>query len=180
MQYLLQKLGVPATLVIGKVHGTESHAWNLVQVDGEYYYLDATWGDASYTSRGEAAAVAVLPNISYDYLCVTTADMSKTHTIESPVTMPQCTAITANYYVMEGAYFSSYDTNALAAFFDKGYDEDRVAVTLRCADEAVYNTFYEELITNQQIFHYLNSVDGKVAFAQDADKFSMTFWLVNE
>lgn len=180
VQYLLQKLDIPATLVIGKVHGAESHAWNLVQVDGEYYYLDATWGDASYTSHGEAAAVAVLPDISYDYLCVTTADMAKTHTIESPVTMPECTAIAANYYVMEGAYFYSYDTNALAAFFDKGYDEDRVAVTLRCADEAVYNTFFEELITNQQIFHYLNSVDGRVAFAQDADKFSMTFWLVNE
>ena len=85
-----------------------------------------------------------------------------------------------NLAVIEDAYFYSYDTNALAAFFDKGYDEDRVAVTLRCADEAVYNTFFEELITNQQIFHYLNSVDGRVAFAQDADKFSMTFWLVNE
>lgn len=180
VQYLLQKLDIPATLVIGKVHGTESHAWNLIQVDGEYYYLDATWGDASYTSQGEAAAVAVLPGISYDYLCVTTADMEKTHTIESPVTMPRCTAMSANYYVMEGAYFSSYDANALAALFDKGYDEDRVAVTLRCADETVYNTFMEELVTNQQIFNYLNSVDGRVAFAQDADKLSMTFWLVNE
>ena len=180
VQYLLNKLEIPTTLVIGTVNGTESHAWNLIQVEGEYYYLDATWGDASYKSQGEAAAVAVLPDISYDYLCVTTREMSGSHTIESPVDMPECTATAANYYVMEGAYFTAYDEGAVAALFEKSYDEDKTMVTLRCADETVYNVFLEELITNQQIFHYLNSVDGRIAYAKDPDKLSLTFWLVNE
>ena len=125
-------------------------------------------------------AAVVLPDISYDYLCVTTREMAGSHTIESPVDMPECTAIAANYYVMEGAYFTSYDETALAALFERCYDEDKTIVTFRCSDATVYNVFLEELITNQQIFHYLNSVDGRVAFAKEPDKLSMTFWLVND
>ncbi len=180
VQYLLNELGMEATLVVGSVHNTESHAWNLVKVDGEYYYLDATWGDASYQLQGSDAAVLALPSVSYDYLCVPYDEMALTHTIKSPVEMPRCTAMAANYYVMEGAYFYNYDETALAAFFEKGYAQGSSFVTFRCADAGVYNTIFEELIGNQKIFGYLESPDGKVAYAKDDHKLSMTFWLVNE
>lgn len=180
VQYLLQRLGIKSTLVIGKVNGTESHAWNLVEVDGEYYYLDATWGDASYVNGEGYAAVSVFPGINYDYLNITTAELEKSHIAESVVEMPVCTATAANYYVREGAYFTSYDADALKELFEKGDREGRIAVTFRCSDKETYDIFYEELITGQQIFSYLDSTDGQVAFSQDTDKLSMTFWLVNE
>lgn len=182
VQYLLDKLGIPCTLVNGKVHSGESHAWNLVMIDGEWYYVDATWGDASYqiTEGTDVINSASLPSINYDYLCVTTEQLLKTHEIDSILAMPECTSMDANYYVREGAYFTAYEEAGVRAFFERGYEEDRRDITLKCSEASVYNTFLEQLITEQKIFDFMNSPDGRVAYAEDPDKLSLTFWLVNE
>ena len=45
-QYLLEYLNVPCIYVEGKTAGsTEGHAWNIITLEGEYYYFDATNGD---------------------------------------------------------------------------------------------------------------------------------------
>ena len=105
-QYLLNHLGVMCTLVQGTVDTGEAHAWNLVQVDGDYYYVDTTWGDASYRMENGSEQRS-LPEINYDYLCVTTEDLLRTHHIEAVIPMPECTATEANYYVREGFYFTN-------------------------------------------------------------------------
>ena len=88
-QYLLNHLGVMCTLVQGTVDTGEAHAWNLVRVDGDYYYVDTTWGDASYRME-DGSGQEELPEINYDYLCVTTQELLRTHCIESVVAMPEC------------------------------------------------------------------------------------------
>lgn len=182
-QFLLQKLGIQCTLVMGNVVGVrdEGHAWNLVRVDGQYYYVDTTWGDPSYqTTESEQINIASLPQITYDYLCVTTDELQKTHVIDNVVPLPVCVATVANYYIMEGAYFTSYDENRVTAFFEKGYEEGKSDVTLKCSDRSIYDVFYDQLITKQKIFNFLNSPDGVVAYVENPDKLSLTFWLVNE
>lgn len=178
-QYLLERLGVEATLVMGTVNGGEGHAWNLVRIDGEYYYVDTTWGDASYqiTEGGQQAETENLPAVNYDYLCVTTQQLCRTHVIDNVVPAPECTAMAANYYVMEGAYFTEYDEAKLEELFRRCYEQGRGDVTLKCADESIYNAVYEKLITNQQIFRYLDAPDGVVAYADDAKQLLLTFWL---
>ncbi len=42
---LMLEMGIDARLVEGMT--TEPHAWNIVELDGQYYHLDATW-DASH------------------------------------------------------------------------------------------------------------------------------------
>ena len=44
-QYLLEQLGVFRTYVTGKTTEGGNHAWNLVKCNGDYYYVDTTWGD---------------------------------------------------------------------------------------------------------------------------------------
>ena len=100
--------------------------------------------------------------------------------IDNVVALPECDFIDANYYVMEKAYFTEYNEEQVKAFFERGYEEGKTDVTLKCADEEVYHTFFEQLITSQKIFRFLNSPDGVVAYAEDKDKLSLTFWLVNE
>lgn len=179
-QYLLKRLDVNSTLVKGTVYGGENHVWNLVWIDGESYYMDPTWGDASYRlTEGEEDSELFKPAVNYDYFCVTTRQLEKTHVIDMPIPMPECDSMAANYYVMEGAYFTEYDEGALEDFFERGYEEGRTDVTLKCADEEVYAAFRTHLIEEQQIFSYLNANGGSVAYAEDAGQLSMTFWLVN-
>ena len=44
-QYLLNRMGTFCTLVTGTVTGEKpsSHAWNLVKIGEQYYYMDVTW-----------------------------------------------------------------------------------------------------------------------------------------
>lgn len=180
-QYLLTRLGVDATLVKGTVYGGENHAWDLVWIDGISYYMDATWGDASYQTMEEGTeAVSSRPDINYDYLCVTTKQLEKTHMIDSVVPLPECTSMDANYYVMEGAYFTDYEETEISDFFERGYADGEIDVTLKCANEEVYELFYHRLVEEQEIFKYLNAGTGPVAYSGDLEQLSLTFWLVNE
>lgn len=179
-QYLFDKLGIASTLVVGNVREGERHAWNLVWVDGNSYYLDVTWGDASYRAVDAAENELPAPPVNYDYLCITTSELLKTHEPDDLILLPECTATAANYYVMEGACFDSYDEEAVAAFFDSACEENRITVTLKCTSGEVYAVFMEKLIENQEIFRYLDSSGGPITYAPSPDKLSMTFWLVNE
>ena len=180
-QYLLNHLGVMCTLVQGTVETGESHAWNLVRVDGEYYYVDTTWGDASYRME-DGSEQGTLPEINYDYLCVTTQDLLRTHRIESVIPMPECTATQANYYVREGVYFTSYDREQMQEIFDRAAAEGRTDVTLKCADEICYEEICHALIDEQDIFSYMKMQGNgnTVTYAQNGKQLSLTFWVTND
>ena len=85
-----------------------------------------------------AASRGACPEINYDYLCVTTEDLLRTHRIEAVIPMPECTATEANYYVREGSYFTSYDQEQMQAVFDRAIEGGRTEVTIKCADELCY------------------------------------------
>lgn len=178
-QYLLQRAGIYATLVLGNISGGEGHAWNLVRIDGDWYYLDTTWGDASYQAVGGSASYPEkkIPTINYDYLCVTTSQLCKTHSIDNVVELPQCTSMEANYYVREGLYFTTVDEKQLTRIFQESYDRGSAYVTLKCASEEVYTKMQEMLIVNQEIFHYLDCPDGVVSYTDSDEQYSMSFWL---
>lgn len=181
-QFLLNRLGIECTIVMGTVDTGEGHAWNLVRCDGSYYYVDTTWGDASYQTEGSTvdSDVEKLPEINYDYLCVTTEQLLRTHTLGGVVPMPQCVAMDDNYYVREGAYFTTCSEEQLKSFFVSADESGRDIVTLKCAD---YNTYVEmnrRLIEEQGIFDFLDNMDRTVAYAQNEKQLSMTFWVTKE
>ena len=177
-QYLLNRAGIFATLVLGRVVGGEGHAWNLVRIDGAYYYLDTTWGDASYQAVGGSEYLGEkIPTINYDYLCVTTEQMEETHTPDNVVELPSCTAIAANYYVREGAYFTEWDEEKIEKIFEDSYEKGEAYVTLKCEGPDVYRKMREILIEQQGIFRYLDAPDKAVSYVENEKQYSLSFWL---
>lgn len=223
VQYLLNRLGVESTLVLGTVYTGEGHAWNVVKVDGDYYYVDATWGDVSYQvdeeteeavgQEDEAGDKAEdkeedraedreedreqdreqenaadnsghkaesMPEINYDYLNVTTEELLRTHSVGGVVPMPVCTATAANYYVMEGAYFTSYDREQMKRLFEKAAEKGRSDVNVKCSDVECYQKMCEALIEDQEIFDYIQAGEGGIAYVRNEKQLSLTFWVTNE
>lgn len=170
MQLLLNRLGIPCSLVTGSVSSGERHAWNIVCADGEWYYLDATWGDASYIRSDESEGEVIVPDINYDYLLVPYSEISTTHRVESVIDMPDCVSWNDNYYVREGLYFTDYDPVGLKAAFDRAMSAGAGYVALKCSDAGSYARMYSELVDNQHIFDYLPGKDVAYSYNEDTHK----------
>ena len=58
-KYLLDELNIPCVMVIGTGTNsqgeTENHAWNYVQLNGNWYAVDATWDDPVVIGGGTAS-----------------------------------------------------------------------------------------------------------------------------
>ncbi len=67
----------------GEIFGRGTHAWNFVLIDGEYYWVDVTWGDPTY----EFFVPDNVANISYDYFCIDDNAMLKDRMLISD---PRC------------------------------------------------------------------------------------------
>jgi hypothetical protein len=70
MNLLLNKAGIWSVKVTGTANG-EDHAWNLVKVDGKYYYLDSTWDDPVSFDKTDI--------LRYKYFLVTGSQLAKDH-----------------------------------------------------------------------------------------------------
>ena len=77
-KYLIDSLGIPCTLVIGKgtnsEGNTENHAWNYVQISGNWYAIDCTWDDPVVEGGGW-----VSKSSKYKYFLKGSQDISKDH-----------------------------------------------------------------------------------------------------
>lgn len=180
-QFLLNKMGLECVLVIGTVDTGCGHAWNLVRIDGAYYYLDSTWGDASYQRLdSDSSSELRTDTISYDYLNVTTKELLRTHTVGKLLPMPECTAMDANYYVREGNYFTGYDDERFEELFAEAFWAGEKSVTIKCSDAETYEEIRRILIEEQKIFGFLQESNGKVAFSGNEKQMSLSFWVTNE
>ena len=109
-QLLLQSIGISAYVVTGQSKG-QSHAWNLVQLDGEAYYTDVTWDDQNDTGN----------YIYYAYLNLTYDRMNEDHTIEYFADyLPRTTATAANYHTIHDTAMALPDAEKMAALYETG------------------------------------------------------------
>ncbi len=175
MQYVLNEMDIPCALVVGKVNGDEGHAWNLVSIDGAYYYVDPTWGDAGYMSAS-GVDISRQGEINYNYLNVTTEEILRSHTLDNVVAMPHCVATKDNYYVREGAFFDSYDPDRIMELIDMAVYTGSRCVSFKCAGDEVYKECIRQLLEEQQIFYLLPERVESVDYTSNDDLKVLSFW----
>ena len=111
-QLLLSRLGIFATYVVGNAYvpGVSSepipHAWNLVRVYGEYYFLDVTWGSPVFQ---EGSGLAHRIDVLYDYLLLNEEMLFRTHTLGEGIELPPVTSLQHNFFVMNDMFYETHD-----------------------------------------------------------------------
>ncbi len=141
-QYLMYCSGTQCLMVEGmsvRPGGTkgESHAWNIVEIDGKYYHVDVTWDDQT------GADVPVV----HAFFNLTTALIEEGHDIASdnPYPIPSCTATAAAYYVVEGTELKTLTVDALAKRFKAGNGTATVFLSGNTVNELV--SFFQKNIS---------------------------------
>lgn len=144
-QYLLERLGVFCTYVTGTVKEGQSHAWNLVMCDGNYYYVDTTWGDPLFMEDAEEGN---RDNICYDYMCCSDEELFKTHIPDGKIELPACTKMDANYYVMNGMYYTEYDSESIFEVMSADIRAGRGQSEFKFADSELYLQAHKDIFGN--------------------------------
>lgn len=162
-QVLLYKLGVPAVTVTGTAAG-EPHAWNLVLLDGDYYYMDATWGDSHYLSEEDGSN-----RIDYAYLNITSTDLAAAdHAANGTIPLPTCDATADNYYVEEGCFFSSADYDAIGVFLRSAVSSGAMDTTIRLASSEDYARVMEYFFEDGHAFDYVTDIQRLRYFTDES------------
>ena len=162
-QYLLERLGVFCTYVTGKTTEGGSHAWNLVKCNGDYYYVDTTWGDpvfqqeegedtsrdAEQNSGQDAEASGNKANISYDYLCCDDTQLFQTHILDKDTQMPECSKMDCNYYVVNGMYYTKYDAKKVLEAMNQAIWAKKSATIFKFVDTSVYSQAHDDIFQKE-------------------------------
>ena len=185
MQYLLQSVGICCGQVV-----SQTHSWNVVKIDKQCYFLDATWGDNSNTKTGEDYKNVV----GYEYFCVPAKEnlLGEKAEVRMPdpnifVGLEEFRATKHEYARFHGGYLTSYDVDQIAAAFAKAatarpFEKERPSVMFRCRDVAVFRMVQDYLFkgrgwqTAMQKAQAIVAEDGKNKRAQKLLSGGISWW----
>ena len=146
MQYLLQKCGVECAEVAGYIRKETgerdgAHAWNILKIDGDYYYLDTTWDDSSNTVQ-----TVKTNDLGFDYFCITTDELTRTRDVDlCPTDVPSCTATRGNYYYHNDMVLDTYDLNKIKAIAQTAAKNKSNSFTFKCKTKALFEQAMSQL-----------------------------------
>lgn len=158
MQYLMSKIGMECRIVYGDdlENNPESHAWNIVKVDGAYYHLDVTWDIPP-----EGVDIPI-----YSNFLVNTDQILKRHLIFSPSEteterteydyyppIPECTASEMGYYRQNGCYVPDLSDDSVKKILYKANEalaKNEQYVQFLFENETDLNQFVEEATKNSR------------------------------
>lgn len=164
VQYLLERLDIPCIYVDGSTKGsTEGHAWDIVKIGQEYYYVDATNGDQPKFLNGDAAQLEEHKTIIYDYLCPFPEEYERTYTPSEELTVPACTAKDLDFYVLNQGYFEDYSWQDIYDYCKMRLDNGAAVVRFKFGSQEAFSEACQELLDDgvvQNVAQYYMKLHG--------------------
>lgn len=157
MAYLCDKIGIPNMLIDGDNSEGQTHAWNAIQLDGEWYNIDTTWDDPILDP-------VVEKNIRYNFFNVTDAEIiGVTHFPydQHGYERPECNGTKYNYFTYTNQLASSVDEakTILKNQMLEAVKNGGVTVQVRCSSSEILEQVKAELITNAGIYELIKEVN---------------------
>ncbi|MBJ8326255.1 transglutaminase domain-containing protein [Streptococcus pacificus] len=170
-EYLADKAGIESFLAVGKFtnstlqsdmesSGFDFHAWNGVKINGNYYWVDTTWGDTAM----DHPEIKFSENpIDYSYLCVTDDVINRSRQLDNNLDsyfnyhietsqgiwqFPQFTDSSLDYYKRQGQTLDTFDSNQFNNYIINQIDSGKTVIELAFSNEANYKAALNYLNTN--------------------------------
>ena len=141
-QIIMRKLGIECIYIYGTTK-TEAHAWNCINIDGEYYNVDLTWDESEDPEE-----------VKYDYFSFTDANRSDSEHMFVTITQhPACTATRYNYFIYNGYYLKEYSFNEASKIISKQLNNDKVYIKFPSKEETEKALY--DLIEQNRIFNII-------------------------
>lgn len=98
-QYLCYCVGINATPISGTAKGG-AHMWDAVEIDSEWYMVDATWDDLQDNAPANMHG--------YNYFNITEQEMSRDHSADKTILrVPPCVKQSHEFYKTHALFISS-------------------------------------------------------------------------
>ncbi len=149
-ELFMDLLGINCKFVEGKDLKTGvSHAWNMVQLDGDWYQVDVTWDDPIPDQKGK---------VQYKYFLVNDQVLSADHNWNKSK-YPTCDSVDYQYYIYEDYIIDSIED--YEEKFMELYDSGERTITILYPEEGKpdmsflkkYDYLYQT-VDGKKIIHY--------------------------
>lgn len=164
-KYLCDRVGIKNIIVVGYAEG-ESHAWNLVELDGSWCYIDLTYG---YSHRYNLEDM-------HSSFGMTKQQLDRIYIIDDKEinisSLPVADSLENNYMNKNGLYFEEYDEDRLKEILREAIEtEEEVTLNrneskqkvIQVSTEGVMNEIYKKLTDSNNFDNlYPGDVDGVV------------------
>ena len=144
MQYLLEAFGVNCIYVEGvSLKSEEGHAWNMVELDGEWYYIDVTNADQPEFFSGDAVSLDEHKTILMDYLCPFPWEYEKDYQPTELFELPECSSTGCNFYVLNNGCFDEYDPYSLNDYFEMRINNNAAVIRFKYSNAEAFEEALE-------------------------------------
>lgn len=133
-QYLLQRLGIECLELQGRSKDNRGHAWLLANLDGNYCFIDTTFGRGWSIDDDERRVY-----IAHEWFGFSSDDISYWDYYEVPQTipMPEHIGSGCDWFRRTGRFVEAFDAALVDALVERAREENAPVLELKCATDGV-------------------------------------------